>query len=66
MSQTEVLDKIHEDLESLKKGMTEIKEIIRLEPELREEVKERVKQARERIARGEAVSNDDILREFGE
>jgi hypothetical protein len=65
MAQADVLNKIHEDLELLKRDMAEIKEVIRLEPELREEVIEQVQEARERIANGKFVSNDDILKEFG-
>ena len=64
MAQAEVLTKIHEDLESLKRDMAEIKEVIRLEPELRDEVIEQVQEARKRIAQGKFVSNDDILKEF--
>jgi hypothetical protein len=62
--ETDVLTKIHEDLEILKHDMAEIKEVIKLEPELREEVIEQVKEARERIAKGQFVSNEDILKEF--
>lgn len=64
MAQLELLNKIHEDLELLKKDMAEIKEVIRFEPAVREEIKLQVKQARERIAKGEFVSNKDILKEF--
>lgn len=46
MMETDVLTKIHEDLEILKHDMAEIKE------------------ARERIAKGQFVSNEDILKEF--
>lgn len=61
---TDVLVKIHEDLEILKQDMAEIKEIIRLEPELREEVIEQVQEARKRIAKGQFVSNEEVLKEF--
>ncbi|MEK6853662.1 MAG: hypothetical protein AABX64_03180 [Nanoarchaeota archaeon] len=64
MSQTEILSKIHEDLELLKKDMAEIKHVIRLEPQLREEIKLQVREARERMSRGKRVSNKDILKEF--
>ncbi len=64
MSQAEALSKIHEDLELLKKDMAEIKEIIKLEPELTEEVKLKVQEARERIAQGKFVRNEDVLKEF--
>ncbi len=64
MSQTEILSKIHEDLELLKKDMAEIKHVIRLEPQLREEIKLQVREARERMAKGKRVSNKDILKEF--
>jgi len=62
--ETDILTKIHEDLEILKHDMAEIKEVIKLEPELREEVIEQVKEARERIVKGQFVSNEDILKEF--
>ncbi len=65
MAQADVLNKIHEDLELLKRDMAEIKEVIRLEPELRKEVIQQVEEARERIAKGQFVSNDAILKEFG-
>ncbi|HIJ10888.1 TPA: hypothetical protein HA278_02415 [Candidatus Woesearchaeota archaeon] len=64
MTPADVLTKIHEDLEILKRDMAEIKQVIRLEPELREEVIQQVKEARERIAKGQFVSNGDILKEF--
>ena len=64
MMETDLLTKIHEDLEILKHDMAEIKEVIKLEPELREEVIEQVKEARERITKGQFVSNEDILKEF--
>lgn len=62
--ETTVLNKIHEDLELLKKDVSEIKTAINLEPELREEIKQQVKGARERIAKGKFVSNDEMLKEF--
>jgi len=65
MGQEGVLIKIHEDLELLKRDMAEIKEVIRLEPALREDVKRRVQEARGRIAKGRFVRNKDILKEFG-
>lgn len=66
MSDTAALNKIHEDLEILKQDMAEIKEIIKIDPEVKEEIKEQLKEARERIAKGEFVSNEDILKEFVE
>lgn len=65
MTQADVLNKIYEDLELLKRDIAEIKEVIRLEPELREEVIKQVQEARERIAKGQFVTNGDILKEFG-
>ena len=65
MSPNDILIKIHEDLESLKRDVAEIKEVIALRPELREELKEQVKAARERMAKGKYVSNKEILAEFG-
>tara|TARA_Y100000310_G_C20571200_1_gene758128 strand:- start:14 stop:217 length:204 start_codon:yes stop_codon:yes gene_type:complete len=64
MSQANVLDKIHEDLELIKRDMAEIKEVIKLEPELRDEVIKQLQEARERISKGQFVSNEDILKEF--
>jgi len=65
MSDTDILTKIHEDLELIKQDMAEIKEVIKLEPELCEEIKLQVREARERIAKGNYVSNKEILTEFG-
>ncbi|HLC97736.1 MAG TPA: hypothetical protein VJC21_03065 [Candidatus Nanoarchaeia archaeon] len=64
MTQTAVLSKIHEDLELLKREMMEIKQLIRFEPELRTEIIGRVQEARQRLAKGEFVSNAAILNEF--
>lgn len=63
--ETEVLNRIYEDLESLKRDVYEIKTAINLEPELRDEIKEQVKEARERIAKGQFISNEEMLKEFG-
>lgn len=65
MSEVEVLAKIHEDLEILKEDMAEIKTIIKLEPELRDNVISQVAEARERISQGRFVSNKEVLKEFG-
>ncbi len=65
MNHDEVLHKIHEDLELLKKDVAEIKEVILIEPELREEVKTQVAEARERISQGKFVRHEDLLKEFG-
>jgi len=65
MSQSDVLHKIHDDLELLKRDVAVIKEAIHLEPELREEVIAQVKEARQRLANGQSVKNKDILTEFG-
>ncbi len=59
---TDVLLKIHEDLEVLKRDMAEIKEMIK--PKLRAETIYQVKEARKRVAKGEYASNEDILKEF--
>ena len=64
MMGTDILTKIHEDLEILKHDMAEIKEVIKMEPELREEIVGQVKEARERIAKGKFVGNDAVLKEF--
>ena len=65
MAQVGILNKIHEDLELIKRDMAEIKEIISLEPELLEEVIEQVNEARKRISKGQFIRNKDILKEFG-
>lgn len=65
MTEMELLNKIHEDLESLKKDVTEIKVAINLEPELKEEIRQQVKEARERISNNDFISNKEILEEFG-
>jgi len=62
--ETENISRISQDLELLKKAITEIKVAINLEPELKEEIKQRVKEARCRISDGEIISNEDILKEF--
>jgi len=64
MAEVEVLTRIHEDLEVLKRDMAVLRELIGIDLELKEEVKEQVRQARKRIAKGEFVSNKDILKEF--
>lgn len=64
MTQAELLEKIHEDLEDLKKDMAELKEVIRLKPDLKEEVVWQVNEARQRIAKGNFVKNKDLLKEF--
>ncbi|MBI2139405.1 hypothetical protein HYU14_00660 [Candidatus Woesearchaeota archaeon] len=64
MSEAQLLIKIHEDLETLKRDVAAIKSSIHLEPPLIGDVKRKVKEARERIAKGKFVSNDEILKEF--
>ncbi len=64
MAQADLLNKIHEDLEVLKRDMAEIKHVIKLDSELKDEVIERVHEARRRIESGEFVTNKDILKEF--
>jgi hypothetical protein len=61
---TEVLLKIHEDLELLKRDIAEIKEAIHLDPELKKEIKQRVAEARERIAKGQFITHEQMLNEF--
>ena len=43
------LEKIFEDIESIKKDIKEIKEYLEIGVELREEVKKEIEEARERI-----------------
>jgi len=58
------LEMIHEDLELLKRETAEMKKIIFSEPELREEIISRVKEARERM-KTEYVTHDEVMSEFG-
>ncbi|GBE20265.1 MAG TPA: hypothetical protein ENG87_01420 [Candidatus Pacearchaeota archaeon] len=58
------LETIHNDLELLKKAVAEIRIAVNIEPKLREEIKQQVNEARERIKKGEFVSNEEILKEF--
>ncbi len=44
--------------------MTKIQEVIKAESELREEIKQQVKEARKRIIKGEFILNESILKEF--
>ena len=55
---------IKEDLQLLKKAVTEIKVAINLEPELKDEIKLQVQEARKRISNREFVSNSEVLKEF--
>ena len=64
MTEAEILIKIHNDLEILKQDISEIKQVMNLEPKLKKEVIEQVKNARERISKGQFVSNEKILEEF--
>ena len=64
MSEGEILIRIYEDLELLKRDVAEIREVINLEPELRKEIRLQVQLARERITKGQFVKNKDILKEF--
>ena len=58
------LETIHRDLETMKRDIGQIKVAISLEPELKEEIKQQVKEARERIAQGKYVSNKKMLTDF--
>ena len=64
MVETITLNKIHQDVEFLKQQIAEVLHLIKIEPELREEIKLQVQEARERIAQGKFVSNEEILKEF--
>ena len=55
---------IKNDLELLKKAVAEIKVAINLEPELKEEIKQQINEARKRMEKGEFISNEEILKEF--
>ncbi|MDI6917310.1 MAG: hypothetical protein QMC80_05885 [Thermoplasmatales archaeon] len=57
------LEMIHEDLEMLKREIAEMKKIIFSEPELREEIISRVKEARERM-KTEYVTHEEMMNEF--
>ena len=58
------LNKIHEDLEFLKRDIYEIKVAINIEPELKESIKKQIKEARIRIDNSEFVSNEEMLKKF--
>jgi len=60
----EQMNKINADLELIKKAVSEIKIAINLEPELIEEIKQQILEARERISSGKFVSNEEMLKEF--
>ena len=57
------INMIHEDLEELKKDVAELKALL-LEPTIRKEILEKIKEARKRM-KIHYVSNDDIKKEFG-
>lgn len=57
------IDMIHEDLETLKKDVAELKALL-LEPKIRKEIVEKIKEARIRMKKT-YVSNEDIKKEFG-
>ena len=44
--------------------MTKIQVVIKTKTGLKEEIKQQVKEARNRIAKGEFIINEDILKEF--
>jgi len=58
------LKTIHNDLEFLKKAVAEIKVAVNIEPALKDEVVQKVKDARERISEGKFLSNEEVLKEF--
>ena len=58
------LEMIHEDLEILKREIVEMKKVIFSEPELREEIIDRVREARERM-KTEYVTHEEMMNEFG-
>ena len=64
MNQTDILNKIHEDLELVKQDLAEIKQVIKLDPKIKSSVVLKVQEARKRITKGQFTSNKDILREF--
>ncbi len=65
MTEAELLMKIHEDVEVLKRNVEELRAVIVESPEIREEIREKVESARRRIAKGIFVKNEDLLKEFG-
>ncbi len=54
---------IHEDLETLKRDFAELKALF-LEPKLKKEIIEKVKEARKRMETS-YLPNDEIKKEFG-
>ena len=63
MNENVAINMIHEDIEILKRDVAEIKAIL-LEPSIRKEIVEKIKEARERMKKN-YVSNDEIRKEFG-
>jgi hypothetical protein len=64
MSESITIEMLHEDLETLKKDVAELKTLLLLEPTLKQEIIVKLKEARERMKKT-YVSNDDIKKEFG-
>lgn len=57
------LQTIHKDLLTLEKEIEELKNLLYMEPELREEIIEEIEAARERM-KTEHIEHKDILKEF--
>lgn len=63
MKQQLTMEILHEDMESIKKDIAEIKSFL-LQPKLKKEVIEKIKEARLRM-QADYVKHDDIKKEFG-
>ena len=62
--ETASFETLHRDLEELKKAVARIMIAVEIEPELLDEVKQQIGEARNRISKGEFISNAEILKEF--
>ena len=61
-----MLNKMSKDLEEVKKEVADLKMIIlEDELELTDETKRRIEESRERMARGEYISDEEMRKEFG-
>ncbi len=57
------MEKLFEDIEAIKKDIKAIKEYLEIAG-LKEEVKKEIEKARERIKRGEYISQEELTKEF--
>lgn len=58
------METIHKDLDFLKRAVAQIMIAVKADPELLDEVEQQVNEARDRISKGEFISNHEMLKEF--